>query len=138
MRATYDPYRPPLDGPFRRVRNGPFQMRRPGVGAIRSGWTPDSRKVTNVPYIKGSLSNGSFIQRSEWTPSASVHARLHPACSHAVASTLDVLQTDENSFYGLLSPKLAQMRNKLSPLSLKTKDKSQSQLHHARPQIIAM
>ena len=28
-RATYGPYRPPLDGPFRRAKNGPTQMRRP-------------------------------------------------------------------------------------------------------------
>jgi len=28
-RATYGPYRPQLDGPFRRAKNGPSQMRRP-------------------------------------------------------------------------------------------------------------
>src|SRR6218665_1700939 len=28
-RATYGPYRPHLDGPFRRAKNGPSQMRRP-------------------------------------------------------------------------------------------------------------
>ena len=28
--TTYGPYRPPLDGPFRRAKNGPSQMRRPG------------------------------------------------------------------------------------------------------------
>ena len=28
-RATYGPYRHPLDGPFRRAKNGPSQMRRP-------------------------------------------------------------------------------------------------------------
>src|SRR6218665_2535576 len=30
-RATYGPYRPPLDGPFRRAKNGPSQMRRPAL-----------------------------------------------------------------------------------------------------------
>ena len=28
-RATYGPYRPQLDRPFRRAKNGPSQMRRP-------------------------------------------------------------------------------------------------------------
>jgi len=28
-RATYGPYRPPLDGPFRPAKNGPSQMIRP-------------------------------------------------------------------------------------------------------------
>src|SRR6218665_732483 len=28
-RATYGPYKPQLDGPFRRAKNGPSQMRRP-------------------------------------------------------------------------------------------------------------
>jgi len=30
-RATYGPYRLPLDGPFRHVKNGPSQMRRPAT-----------------------------------------------------------------------------------------------------------
>src|SRR6218665_102976 len=30
-RATYGPYRPQLDGPFRRAKNGPSQTRRPEV-----------------------------------------------------------------------------------------------------------
>jgi len=29
-RATFGPYRPPLDGSFRRAKNDPSQMRRPG------------------------------------------------------------------------------------------------------------
>src|SRR6218665_1644491 len=29
--TTYCPYRPTLDGPFRRARNGPSQMRKPAL-----------------------------------------------------------------------------------------------------------
>jgi len=49
-----------------------------GSTAIRSVWTPDPCKVTNVhkTYIMN-----HFIQRSECTSSSSVHARLNP-CMH--------------------------------------------------------
>jgi len=33
-RATYCPYRPLLDGPFRQAKNGSSQMRRPGQGQV--------------------------------------------------------------------------------------------------------
>ena len=45
------------------------------MDAIRSVWTPDSCKVTSV-HIKSITAH--FIQRSEWTPSTFVQARLHP------------------------------------------------------------
>src|SRR6218665_413786 len=34
-RATYGPYRPPLDEPFRRAKYGPSQMRRPDSSGLR-------------------------------------------------------------------------------------------------------
>jgi len=39
------------------------------------GWTPDSRKVTNVH--KTNITD-HFIQRSVWAPFTYVYARLHP------------------------------------------------------------
>jgi len=35
-RATYGPYRPQLDGPFKRAKNGPSQMRKPGYGQVKN------------------------------------------------------------------------------------------------------
>src|SRR6218665_4061347 len=44
------------------------------VDAIRSGWTPDVGRVTNVHKT---FITDHFIQ-SAWTTSTSIHARLHP------------------------------------------------------------
>ena len=44
-RATYGPYRPPLDGPLRRAKNGPSQMRRPGGEGVSVCAAPGTGSV---------------------------------------------------------------------------------------------
>src|SRR6218665_2060978 len=38
--ATYGPYIHPLDGPFRQAKNGPSQMRRPGLSTKNPDKSP--------------------------------------------------------------------------------------------------
>src|SRR6218665_2035655 len=47
-RATYGPYRPQLDGPFRRAKEGPSQMRRP-VWSVTG--RPISPSFSSLPYL---------------------------------------------------------------------------------------
>jgi len=43
--ATYDSYSPPLEGPFRRAKNGLSQMRRPAVNMLRASPKRHSTKI---------------------------------------------------------------------------------------------
>ena len=53
-----------------------------------------------------------------------------------VAATLDSLQGDSNCFYGMLLPKLVQLRNKLK--CLETGNENKPEMQHARPLVSAL
>src|SRR6218665_1494613 len=68
-RATCGPYRPPIDGPFRRAENGPPQMRKPAP-------TPPQPKIWRVamPQPPGLTPDNNICKEEQlkWSLSAYV------------------------------------------------------------------
>src|SRR6218665_984863 len=62
-RVTYGPYRPQLEGPFRRAKNGPSQMRRP----IYNGILPKHPQKANsfLYFYKRSVLNHLCVRHIE-------------------------------------------------------------------------